>query len=92
MSKLVNNEIQANSLADDKIQAKPEVGDVFVDEDMNIKLLIIYISKYNGSFDCLVHDMDNNINYIKTLYFLTDCKYIGKSKVKIEDLFKTENE
>lgn len=71
---------------------KPEVGDVFVDEDMNIKLLIIYISKYNRSFDCLVHDMDNNIIYTKSLYFLTDCKYIGKSKANLSDLFKTENE
>jgi hypothetical protein len=69
-----------------------EVGDVWEDEDMNIKLLIIYISRYNGSFDCLVHDMDNNIIYTKTFYFLNDCKYLGKSKGNIEDLFKTENE
>lgn len=71
---------------------KPEVGDVYIDEDMNIKLLIIHINKYNGSFECLLHDMDNNIIYTKVFYFLTNCKYLGKSKVKIEDLFKTENE
>ena len=69
-----------------------EVGDVWVNEDINIKLLIIHISKYNGSFDCLVHDMDNNIIYTKNLYFLNDCKYLGKSKINIDDLFKTNNE
>lgn len=71
---------------------KPQVGDVWIDEDMNIKLFIVGINKYNGSFECLLHDMDNNIFFTKKFYILTNCKYLGKSKVKIEDLFKTENE
>lgn len=71
---------------------KPEVGDVWVDEDRNIKLCIIHINKYNGSFECLLHDMDNDIFYMEVFYFLTNYKYLDKSKIKIEDLFKTENE
>lgn len=65
----------------------PEVGDVLVDEDMNIKIRIIGINKYNGSFECILYDMDNNFIYTKVFYFLTDCKYLGKSKANVEELF-----
>lgn len=71
---------------------KPEVGDVYIDEDMNIKILVIHANKYICSFECLLHDMDNNIFYSKVFYFLTNCKYLGKSITTISDLFKTENE
>lgn len=70
----------------------PEVGDVWLNEDMNIKLRIIHINNYNGSFDCLVHDMDNNIFYTKVFYFLTNCRYLSKSTANLSDLFKTEKE
>lgn len=68
-------------------QFKPEVGDVLLDEDMNIKIRIVSISKYNGGFECLLYDMDNNFIYTKVFYFLTNCKYLGKSKVNLEELF-----
>jgi hypothetical protein len=91
MSKLANNEIQANSLADNKIQAKtPEVGDVFQSkEDTDIKLYIT--GKNNVGFEALVSN-SAEIWDIDSWYFDEDYyTYLGKSKVNIEDLFKTEN-
>lgn len=70
---------------------KPEVGDVLLDEDMNIKIRIVAISKYNGGFECLLFDMDNNFCYTKVFYFLHNCKYLGKSKVSIKELFDVKD-
>ena len=70
---------------------KPEVGDVFQSkEDTDIKLYIT--GKNNVGFEALVSnraeiwDIDNW--YFDEDYFT----YLGKSKVNISDLFKTENE
>ena len=70
---------------------KPEVGDVFQSkEDTDIKLYIT--GKNNVGLECLVSN-NREIWDIDSWYFDEDYyTYLGKSKVKIEDLFKTENE
>ena len=95
MSKVVNNEMQANSLADNKIQAKkPEVGDVW---EYKYGLDKVYVLAIN-----LIGERTRTLNFIDKGYvqqreyltkgFVDDFRYLGKSKVKIEDLFNTENE
>lgn len=69
---------------------KPEVGDVWVNKDVNIKIFIVGIDKYNSGIECLLYDMDNNFFYTKVFYFLTNCQYLGKSKVSIKELFDVE--
>ena len=67
---------------------KPEVGDVFFDNTWRKKLIVTF-TKYNGIWGLWETGQawgmwDNDAFHDKT--------YLGKSKVKIEDLFKTENE
>lgn len=95
MSKVVNNEIQANSLADNKIQVKtPEVGDVWENSYGELAHIIYsdsivvfmrkyWITNYEYHFEVNRYDLSK---------FLKKYTYLGKSIVKIEDLFKTENE
>ena len=66
---------------------KQEVGDVWENKDMNIKILIVGIDKYNIGIECLLYDIDCNFLYIKVFYFLTNLQYLGKSKVSIKELF-----
>ena len=92
MGKVVNNKTQPNSLADDKIQAKtPEVGDVFQSkEDTDVRLYVTGIN--NVGLECLVSN-NREIWDIDSWYFDENYyTYLGKSKINIEDLFKTENE
>lgn len=69
----------------------PEVGDVWVRDYCQC-----HITRVQKSNDKIVAIHILNINMVKTFYsldyFLENFKYLGKSKVKIEDLFKTENE
>lgn len=69
----------------------PEVGDVFQsNEDKDVRLHIT--GKNNVGFEAVVSDK-KEIWDIDSWYF--DEKYytyLGKSKVNIDDLFKTENE
>lgn len=69
---------------------KPEVGDVFQSkEDTDIKVYIT--GKNNVGFEALVSNRAE-IWDIDSWYFNEDYfTYLGKSKVNIEDLFKTEN-
>lgn len=70
---------------------KPEVGDVFQSkEDTDVRLYVTGIN--NVGLECLVSN-NREIWDIDSWYFDENYyTYIGKSKVKIEDLFKTENE
>lgn len=70
---------------------KPEKGDVFQSkENTNVKLYVIGIN--DVVLECLVSD-NQEIWDIDSWYFDEDYfTYLGKSKVKIDDLFKTENE
>lgn len=70
---------------------KPEVGDVFQsEEDTDVRLYVTGIN--NVGLECLVSN-NREIWDIDSWYFDEDYyTYLGKSKVKIEDLFKTENE
>ena len=92
MSKVVNNEMQANSLADNKIQAKkPEVGDIWVTESgKKYYIYNVFEDKIVKGFSVDTGRM--NSFTISIINFNYSCKYLGKSKVNISDLFKTENE
>ena len=73
---------------------KPEVGDVW---QYKYGLDKVYILATN-----LIGERTRTLNFIDKGYvqqreyltkgFVDDFRYLGKSKVKIEDLFKTENE
>lgn len=93
MSKIANNEIQANSLADNEIQAKtPEVGDVFyVRPYPNMKRIIVNIIEYKNQVTYSVFNGQSIYEY-SISRIKKELKYLGKSKVNISDLFKTENE
>lgn len=82
MSKEANNEIQAK---------KPEKGDVFQSkENPDVRLYVAGIN--DVVLECLVSD-NQEIWDIDSWYFDEDYyTYLGKSKVNISDLFKTENE
>jgi len=102
MSKVVNNEMSANSLADNKIQAKkPEVGDVweYYDEILkqNIKMYVLTVYDYH----CMIIINDSEVGNLSRKVVIPfwfnefnelKLEYLGKSKCNIEDLFKTENE
>lgn len=70
---------------------KPEVGDVFQSkEDTDVRLYVTGIN--NVGLECLVSN-NREIWDIDSWYFDEDYyTYLGKSKVNISDLFKTENE
>lgn len=70
---------------------KPEVGDVFQSkEDTDVRLYVTGIN--NVGLECLVSN-NREIWDIDSWYFDENYyTYIGKSKCKVEDLFKTENE
>ena len=85
---------------------KPEVGDVWEHKGHKTLLHIIevgsnFITFFGYADDVYPHktykryyvnsfsELDNDPRY---KYFAEDYEYLGKSKVNIEDLFKTENE
>ena len=70
---------------------KPEVGDVWEYMDGSN---VLVVNVYSDSIDCLYFWQDK-LMYIDNFNkkdFVRLAKYLGKSKVRIEDLFKTENE
>lgn len=68
---------------------EPEVGDVF--ESPFAKYLVIL--NYGDYCHCVAKEKTlTDVRKPATFYLTDKCKYIGKSKYKIEDLFKTENE
>ena len=71
---------------------KPEVGDVFyVKPYPNMKRIIVNILEYKNQVTYSVFNGEAVYEYPITK-IKRELKYLGKSKVKIEDLFKTENE
>lgn len=102
MSKLANNEIQPNSLADNRIKAMPEVGDI-VQETVKRGQYIRYfvLERFMGAnkyyYMLLVpmktkNETDNISALMITEKELKKLKYLGKSKMEFGNLFKTENE
>lgn len=93
MSKVVNNEIQTNSLADNKIQAKtPEVGDVW---KIKGKDTLFHIEAVEGAFVTVLQMIISPIVFERVVdkeLLEKHCEYLGKSKANISDLFKMENE
>ena len=71
-----------------KKKITPEVGDVFQSkEDTDVRLYVTGIN--NVGLECLVSN-NREIWDIDSWYFDEDYYvYLGKSKVRIEDLFKT---
>lgn len=70
----------------------PEVGDVFYSEHFQNKIIITHKCKMKDNSVAFV--LFNGIRcWVDFETWITaDCKYLGKSKVNINDLFKTENE
>lgn len=71
---------------------EPEVGDVFFDNHYNHRFIITHKTKLKD--DSTIFIVFNGIRcWTEYETWLTvDYAYLGKSKVSIEDLFKTENE
>ena len=70
---------------------KPEVGDIWIDNDDKYKKYIIFSVDYRTQTITVLdkHFWKSSFSYeIFTEYFT----YLGKSKANIDDLFKTENE
>ena len=64
---------------------KPEVGDVWINKTGRKKYYIVSLG--NSYVACLVKGLGISTKYYDLFQNYT---YLGKSKVKIEDLFKTE--
>ena len=90
MSEVANNKIQTNSLDNNKIQAKkPEVGDVWRSDAHTIYIVRITKSGFIHNIFCDAqgfHTGRTELDFIQTY-----CKYLGKSKVNIKELFDVEN-
>lgn len=76
---------------------KPEVGDVWLDENSGSKIVFVCVNDYYMEYlehnTKLVESFDvYRIHDTKSTLWKDELTYLGKSKVKIEDLFKTENE
>ena len=68
---------------------KIEVGDVWKNKYDGSLCHIISVKKDEVTYFCK-KDMEIWISSIPHFWFLGWCKLVGKSKVGIEDLFKTE--
>lgn len=64
----------------------PEVGDVFVDI-YHQKCFILGKSEIPNTFDMLVLEDKSVSKYIGCVFWDNDYQYLGKSKVKLEELF-----
>lgn len=72
---------------------KPEVGDVWEHKSSNNKHIITFNSKLHSENVMAYVLFDGIHTYALEEYILKEnYTYLGKSKVSIEDLFKTENE
>lgn len=76
---------------------KPEVGDVWVTTDEDVKVIVMYTFIHEEVLYVAVLIAQLTLDE-KWVYFsevlrepsFEDCTYLGKSKVSVEDLFKTE--
>lgn len=66
---------------------KPEVGDVWVSPFTKYRV----IAFVGQSVDCLVDEEQIRHSYLPISYLTDHCKYLGKSKVKIEELFDVKD-
>lgn len=66
---------------------KPEVGDVF--ESPFVKYMVLISTEVYAY--CLVDEEGLEIRNIPTFYLKEKCKYLGKSKVKLEELFDVKD-
>ena len=62
---------------------KPEAGDVF--ESHFVKYMVLISTEVYAH--CLVDDNGLEIRNISTFYLKEKCKYLGKSKANIKELF-----
>lgn len=67
---------------------EPEVGDVF--EGKYAKYFVLIGSE--SYTHCLVDDNGLEMRNLPTFYLKEKCRYLGKSKVNIEQLFEVEND
>lgn len=73
-------------------QFKPEVGDVWIDKFKN-RMFVCYSDKTTTAFNIMFRVNQGLDKYtVLTKEFVKEFTYLGHSKTKIEDLFKTENE
>lgn len=68
----------------------PEVGDMFEDKFKN-RMFVYYTDKVTTSFYIKFRNEIEKYTAL-TREFIQTFTYLGKSKVTINDLFKTENE
>ena len=81
MIRVANNEIQAKT---------PEVGDVWQSTRRNAQK--IYITHVMGRVYCITEQGVASTRFFSDFGKDGTYRYLGKSKVNIEDFFKTENE
>ena len=72
---------------------KPKVNEVWYDNNKNRRFFIYDMIKDTDyavykPFDVLYDN--NQTRYLETKYILENCTYIGKSKIKFEELFTTK--
>lgn len=68
----------------------PEVGDVWQSNRRNAQK--IYITHVLGRVYCITEQGVASIRFFSDFGKKGTYRYLGKSKTKIDDLFKTENE
>ena len=69
---------------------KPEVGDVWIDTETD-RMHYITLVENDIIYFAMIYEYSGIQVFWENLdTFCEDCKYLGKSKVKIEDLFKTD--
>lgn len=70
---------------------KIEVGDIWRHKRIDRRFIITDTARTEGWYSILWDD--GYVDNVKTYYDIHHhCEYIGKSKVKIEDLFETKEE
>lgn len=74
----------------------PEVGDIWEDKTTHSRMVFVMVSDYYCEYlehcEKLCESFDVYQFTTGTNKWRKGMKYLGKSKVSIEDLFKTENE
>lgn len=69
----------------------PEVGDVWEEKDLKIKYIFLDVTKHGSFVFAEYSRKTHDVGFIDTEDYKT-LTYLGKSKAKIDNLFKTENE
>ena len=69
---------------------KPEVGDVWIDTETDRFYHVTHIENDIIWFAMIYEYSGIQVFWEKLDMFFQDCKYLGKSKANISDLFKTD--